>query len=58
MQECTKPHALAHTLSGVGVGLLVVGLWPSLGGQTGVFLGVALVVVAVVVDFSVNPAKK
>jgi len=58
MKECTKPHALAHTFSGVGLGLVIAGLWPSLGGQTGVWLGIALVVVSVVVDFSVNPAKK
>lgn len=57
MKECTKPHALAHTLTGLGLGLVAVALWPSLG-QMGLWLGVLLVVAGVVWDMSVNSAKK
>lgn len=51
MKECTKPHPLLHSLSGVGLGLLLVGLFASLGGQTGVVLGVILIAAGMVGEF-------
>ena len=57
MKECMKPHALAHSLTGFGVALILVALWPSLA-QMGLWLGVVLLVVGVVWDMSSNPAKK
>lgn len=30
MKECTKPHSLLHSLGGVGLGLVLVALVPSL----------------------------
>ncbi|MBI4067781.1 hypothetical protein HY407_05350 [Candidatus Gottesmanbacteria bacterium] len=57
MKECMKPHALAHMVTGFGLALVVVALWPSIGAM-GLWLGVVVVVVGMVWDMSVNPAKK
>lgn len=54
MKECTKPHPLMHSVAGLGLGLLLVGLFPALGLQTGVVLGIILLVVGVLGDYSVN----
>ncbi len=48
MQECFKPHALMHSLMGLGLGIVLVSLIPSL---NMLWLGVVLVVVAMVLDF-------
>ena len=53
-KECTKPHALAHSTTGLGLGLLVVGLVPALGGQTGVVLGIIVIIVGILWDMAVN----
>ncbi|KKS04019.1 MAG: hypothetical protein UU56_C0011G0013 [Candidatus Curtissbacteria bacterium GW2011_GWA2_41_24] len=53
-KECTKPHSLMHSLTGLGLGLLLVGLFAALGGQTGVVLGIILIVIGVLGDFAVN----
>ena len=47
MKECMKPHPMLHSLTGLGLGLLLVGLIASLGGQTGVVLGIILIVASV-----------
>jgi hypothetical protein len=47
MKECFTPHAMSHTLLGVGLGLVLVSLLPSLGNLT---LGVVLVVTSLVLD--------
>lgn len=47
MKECFTPHALMHSLFGLGLGIVVVVLWPSL---ANLWLGVGLVVVALVLD--------
>lgn len=57
MKECMKPHALAHSVAGAGVALLVLYFVPSLG-QYLLVLGLILVVGAIAWDFMVNPAKK
>lgn len=50
MKECMKPHPLLHTVSGVGLGMLLTN-WFGLVGTTGVYLGVILVVLGVVGEF-------
>jgi hypothetical protein len=47
MQECFTPHAMMHSLFGLGLGILVVSLFP---GLAMVWLGVIVMVVAVVLD--------
>lgn len=53
MKECTKPHPLMHSLAGIGLGILLVGLVPALSGN-GVVLGLILVVAGIVGDMMVN----
>ncbi len=43
------PHALMHDLLGLGVGILIVALIPSL---TNFWLGVVVIVVALVLDIA------
>lgn len=50
LKECTKPHALAHWLSGAGIGFLVLYFVPSLTANL-LMLGVILLVVGFVWDF-------
>lgn len=50
MKECMKPHPLLHTVSGVGLGMLLTN-WFGLVGTAGVYLGVILVVLGVVGEF-------
>lgn len=58
MKECMKPHALLHTLMGVGLGMLVLGLLPGLT-TNAITLGVLLIIVAFAAEFfGGNPAKK
>lgn len=47
MQECFTPHALMHYLLGIGLGIVLVTLVPSL---LNMWLGVGIVVVALVLD--------
>ncbi len=54
MKECTKPHALVHSLAGLGVGLIVAALAPNL---ATVMYGIIVVVVAVVLDYMVQSKK-
>lgn len=57
MKECTKPHALAHSVSGAGVALLVLYFIPALAAYA-LILGVVLLVGGIAWDMMVNPAKK
>jgi len=57
MKECTKPHNLAHLVSGAGLALLVLYFVPALAVYT-LVLGVVLLVGGVVWDMMVNPAAK
>lgn len=50
MKECMKPHPLLHTVSGVGLGMLLTG-WLGLSGDTLTWWGIGLVVVGVVGEF-------
>ena len=57
MKECMRPHALFHSLSGVGVGFLLAGLINSLTGGTGVILGIVLIAVGLIGDMSAKGKK-
>lgn len=57
MKECFKPHALVHSLAGLGVGLLLVGWMPNLA-MNGVMYGLIVIVLAIVLDFMVQSGKK
>ncbi len=48
MQDCFTPHVLMHSLFGLGLGILVVSIFP---GLAMVWLGIVLMVVAVILDF-------
>lgn len=54
LKECMKPHALAHSLTGFGVGLIAVNVVTSLYSQTGLWLGILLLVGGFVWDWMVN----
>ena len=49
MKECMKPHPLLHSLMGIGLGLVLVSLVPSLVANALTF-GVILVIVAFVAE--------
>jgi len=57
MQECMKPHSLAHLVTGGGIALLVLYFVPSLTAYL-LWGGIALVVVGIAWDWMVNPANK
>ncbi len=50
MKECMKPHALLHTVTGAGLGILLAN-WLSLTGDTGMWWGVGLLVAGVGGEF-------
>ncbi len=47
MKSCFTPHALQHSLLGLGLGIVLVSLVPSV---NNLWIGVAVVVVAFVLD--------
>lgn len=47
MKECFTPHAMMHSLFGLGLGITLVALVPSL---SMLWLGVVLMVVSVILD--------
>ena len=56
MKECAKPHALAHLVSGAGLGLLVLYFVPSLTSYL-LVLGLVLLVGGVVWDYFAQSKK-
>lgn len=56
MKECMKPHSLVHLLTGLGLGLILVGLMPDLA-MNGLMYGVIVVVVGIVLDMLVQKSK-
>lgn len=52
-KECMKPHYIAHSVSGLGVGLILVGLFPALATMA-LILGIVALVAGIIFDFSVN----
>ena len=53
IKACMKPHALAHSVAGLGVGLILVALVPSIAAMA-LKLGIIVIAAAVVFDFMVN----
>lgn len=53
MKECTKPHSLAHSVSGLGIGLILVALIPALVANA-LVLGLIALVGGIVWDMMVN----
>lgn len=53
MEECMKPHALVHLVSGAGIGFLVLALVPALAANA-LMLGIILLVLAFAGEFVVN----
>ncbi len=53
LKACTQPHALLHSLTGIGLGLILVALMPSLTANA-LMLGVVAVVVGVVGEMMVK----
>ena len=49
MKACFTPHVMMHSLFGLGLGILLVALVPSL---AVVWLGLLLLVIAVVADYT------
>lgn len=47
MKSCFTPHVIMHSLFGLGLGVLIVSLFPSLAMW---WIGVVLMVVAIVLD--------
>ena len=48
MRECFKPHSMMHSLFGLGLGIILVSLVPSLGT---IWLGLAFAGGALIVDY-------
>ena len=57
MKECAKPHALAHLVTGAGVGLLVLYFVPSLLSYL-LVLGAVLLVGGILWDYWAQSSKK
>lgn len=56
IKECAKPHALAHSVSGAGIGFLVLYFVPSLTANL-LMLGLVLFVVGFVLDYWAQSKK-
>lgn len=48
MKDCFTPHVLMHSLFGLGLGIVLINLIPSL---NMIWLGAVLMLVAVVLDY-------
>lgn len=56
MKECTKPHALMHSLSGVGLGIIIAAVVANLS-QTFLVMGIVILVAGVAGDYFVQQKK-
>lgn len=52
-----KPHALLHTVMGIGLGIILMSFFPYTPLDTVRFMGVALIAVAFLGEFVVNTPK-
>lgn len=57
MKECMKPHALMHSLTGLGLGMLLVSFL-ALSGDMVLWLGLGALVVGIVGDYMVQSGNK
>ncbi len=55
-KECFKPHMVLHSITGFGIGYIVIGLVPSLA-QSALVIGVVIVVAAVITEFAMKGKK-
>lgn len=53
MSECTKPHALVHTVVGLGLGLLFAAIFPAVYAW-GATLALVVIVIGLVGEFVWN----
>ena len=58
MKECLKPHALLHTLLGIGLGVIGVNWLGGLYGQNGLVIGLFIVLAAFMGEFYLAGQKK
>ena len=58
MKECMKPHSLVHTLLGIGIGVVLANWLINLSGQSGLVIGLFLVLVAFMFEFYLAGQKK
>lgn len=58
LAECMKPHALLHTVMGIGLGIILMSFFPYTPLDTVRFMGVALIGVACLGEFVVNAPTK
>lgn len=47
MKECFTPHAMMHSLMGIGLGIILVNIIP---GLNSLMLGVVIAAVAIILD--------
>ena len=57
MNECMKPHPLLHSLMGIGLGLVLVSLFPNLVSNA-LTWGVVLIIVAFVLEMMMGKKPK
>jgi hypothetical protein len=55
--ECMKPHALVHLITGASIAFLLVNFFPGLT-TNALMIAIVLFVVAFILEFVVNPARK
>lgn len=53
MKECMKPHSLAHSVTGLGLGLILVAFIPALV-SSALVLGVIVLIGGMAWDMAVN----
>ena len=58
MQECVKPHAIVHTILGVGVGFVIANWLNTFDGQQGLVIGLFLILGAFMGEFYLAGLKK
>jgi len=57
LQECLKPHALLHTVTGIGLGIILMSFFPYTPLETVRFMGVALIAIAFLGECVVHKPK-
>ena len=50
LKSCFTPHTLTHNVFGIGLGLLLIGLFPALGAQA-LVVGMIIAVAALAYDY-------
>ncbi|OGG18181.1 hypothetical protein A3D78_05375 [Candidatus Gottesmanbacteria bacterium RIFCSPHIGHO2_02_FULL_39_14] len=58
MKECFKPHAMLHTVFGIGIGMVLSNWLTGFSGQTGLVIGLFVVLTAFMGEFYLAGKKK